>query len=109
MIANSSPNSDSNPDGLPPCSARPEPAVPFAAPPPRSRRNFLAAGGVLSVSSLMGAAALMAQTDDPKATVEWAEHFQTNYRLMTPAEKATCPAGTALLGPVQQKSDGGHH
>ena len=43
---------------------------------------------MLSASSLMGAAALMTQTDEPKATTEWAEHFQKNYRLMTDEEKA---------------------
>jgi formate hydrogenlyase subunit 6/NADH:ubiquinone oxidoreductase subunit I len=43
---------------------------------------------MLSVSSLMGTAALMAKPNDAKAAVEWAEHFQKNYRLMTPEEKA---------------------
>jgi molybdopterin-containing oxidoreductase family iron-sulfur binding subunit len=57
-----------------------------------SRRGFMKVGGALSVSSLMGTAALMAQTDDVKATVEWAEHFQGNYRLMTAAEKAEARA-----------------
>ena len=57
------------------------------------RRGFLkASGAVLSVSSLMGTAALMAKSDDVKATVEWAEHFQGNYRLMTDAEKAEARA-----------------
>ena len=42
---------------------------------------------MLSLSSLMGAGALMAQPGDAKAAVEWAEHFQKNYRLMTPEEK----------------------
>ncbi len=88
MNSNNSPTPDSTPEATSPCSACPEPAVPFASTPPRSRRNFLAATGAVSVSSLMGAAALMAQTDDPKATIEWAEHFQKNYRLMTPEEKA---------------------
>jgi len=50
-----------------------------------SRRGFLkASGAVLSVSSLMGTAALMAKSDDVKATVEWAEHFQGNYRRVRP-------------------------
>ena len=88
MNSNKSPTPDSTPEATPPCSACPEPAVSFASTPPTSRRNFLAATGAVSVSSLMGAAALMAQTDDPKATIEWAEHFQKNYRLMTPEEKA---------------------
>ena len=43
---------------------------------------------MLSMSSLMGPAALMAQSDDAHAAVEWAEHFQKNYRLMTDQEKA---------------------
>jgi hypothetical protein len=30
----------------------------------------------------------MTQTDDTKANIEWSEHFQGNYRLMTEAEKA---------------------
>jgi hypothetical protein len=47
-----------------------------------------AGGNPLSMSSLMGTAALMAQSDDAKASTEWAEHFQKNYRLMTDEEKA---------------------
>ena len=69
--------------GVPPASADPAQAVQKP-----SRRGFLRTGGMLSVSSLMGTAALMAQSDNPKATTEWAEHFQKNYRLMTPEEKA---------------------
>ncbi|HPW30762.1 MAG TPA: hypothetical protein PLL01_15340, partial [Rhodoferax sp.] len=88
MNSNKSPTPDSAPQATPPCSACPDSAAPVTVTPPTSRRNFLAASGVVSVSSLMGAAALMAQTDDPKATIEWAEHFQKNYRLMTPEEKA---------------------
>ena len=87
-----SPTADSNPATPPACSARPPPVVPGGAATTSSRRNFLAAGGMLSVSSLMGAAALMTQSDDAKATVEWAEHFQGNYRLMTAAEKAEARA-----------------
>ena len=52
-----------------------------------SRRGFLRSSSMLSVSSLMGTAALMAQPGDAKAAIEWAEHFQKNYRLMTPEEK----------------------
>ena len=52
-----------------------------------SRRGFLRSGGMLSMSSLMGTGALMAATGDAKAATEWAEHFQKNYRLMTPDEK----------------------
>jgi hypothetical protein len=52
-----------------------------------TRRDFLRAGGMLSMSSLMGTAALMTQSDNANAATEWAEHFQKNYRLMTPEEK----------------------
>jgi hypothetical protein len=52
-----------------------------------SRRGFLRSGGMLSLSSLMGAGTLMAAGDDAKAAVEWAEHFQKNYRLMTPRSR----------------------
>ena len=43
---------------------------------------------MLGLSSLMGTAALMAKSEDPKAATQWAEHFQKNYRLMTPEERA---------------------
>jgi ferredoxin len=66
----------------PPASADPAQAV--AAP---SRRGFLRSSSMLSVSSLMGAGTLMAASSDAKAAVEWAEHFQKNYRLMTDEEK----------------------
>ncbi len=67
-----------------------DPDSPQATP---SRRTFLKAGGAaLGLSSLMGTAALMAKSDDVRATVEWAEHFQGNYRLMTPQEKAEARA-----------------
>ncbi len=69
--------------GFPPASA--DPAQAAALPP--SRRSFLRSGGMLSVSSLMGTAALMAPAGDAKAATEWAEHFQKNYRLMTADEK----------------------
>ncbi len=65
----------------------PASANPAASKPKTSRRDFLKASGTLSLSSLMGTAALMTQSDDAKAAVEWAEHFQKNYRLMTPEEK----------------------
>lgn len=70
------------PCGVPPATADPAKAV--STP---SRRSFLRSGGMLSVSSLVGAAALMAPDGDVQAAVEWAEHFQKNYRLMTDAEK----------------------
>ena len=69
-------------DLLPPASANPALAVAKT-----SRRGFLRSGGMMSLSSLMGTATLMAPMNDAKAAVEWAEHFQKNYRLMTPAEK----------------------
>jgi molybdopterin-containing oxidoreductase family iron-sulfur binding subunit len=72
------------------CSVQPAPADPaqcgeYAG--KASRRDFLKAGGMLSLSSLMGTAALMTQSDDAHAAAEWAEHFQKNYRLMTDEEK----------------------
>ena len=72
-------------------SNRPVPAAsanPFIPDKKPSRRGLLKVGGMLSLSSLMGAAALMAKTDDTTAAVEWAEHFQGNYLLMTAKEKA---------------------
>ena len=73
----------------PACAAQEAPASgdPSKAVLKRSRRDVLRSGGMLSMSSLMGTAALMAQPGEAKAAVEWAEHFQKNYRLMTPEEK----------------------
>ncbi|HMS81146.1 MAG TPA: hypothetical protein PKC20_16770 [Burkholderiaceae bacterium] len=70
-------------DAVPPASADPSKAYRK-----RTRREFLRSGGMLSLSSLMGTAALMVPEGDAKAATEWAEHFQKNYRLMTPQEKA---------------------
>ena len=47
---------------------------------------------MLSISSLLGTAALMTNSDDAKANMEWAEWFQGNYRLMSDAEKAQARA-----------------
>jgi molybdopterin-containing oxidoreductase family iron-sulfur binding subunit len=75
------------------CPAQAASAVPLAAAKTTtSRRDFLKAGGMLSLSSLMGAGALMAHSEDARAAIEWAEHFQGNYRLMTPQEKAEARA-----------------
>ena len=74
------------------CAPPPASADPAAAITKTSRRDFLKTGGMLSVATLMGTAALMTHSDDAKATTEWAEHFQGNYRLMTPAEKAEARA-----------------
>ena len=57
-----------------------------------SRRSFLKNTGMLSISSLLGTAALMTNSDDAQANMEWAEWFQGNYRLMTDAEKAQARA-----------------
>ena len=73
--------------------------------PSRTRRNVLAAGGMLGMSSLMGAAALMTQSDDPKANTTWAEHFQKNYRLMTPEEKAEAAARLARRYSAEFRKD----
>ena len=67
------------------CQIQPEPKDPSEA---SSRRDFLKT----SVASLLGAAALMTQSDDAQANIEWAEHFQGNYRLMTDQEKAEARA-----------------
>lgn len=72
---------------VPPASADPAAVASAAVAPPPTRRGFLKSSGMLSVSSLMGAGALMAPAGDAKAAVEWAEHFQKNYRLMTDQEK----------------------
>ncbi len=57
-----------------------------------SRRDFMKAGGMLSVSSLLGVGSLITMSEDANAAVEWAEHFQGNYRLMTQQEKAEARA-----------------
>ena len=99
--------------GVPGCAA---PTVPLSANPadavPRtSRRGFLRTGGMLSLSSLMGTATLMAAPNDAKAAVEWAEHFQKNYRLMTAgrARGIAAAAGEALFGRVRQEGQRRHH
>jgi len=57
-----------------------------------SRRGFLKDAGSLGIASLMGAAALLTNSDDAQAKTEWAEWFQSNYRLMTDEEKAQAKA-----------------
>ena len=57
-----------------------------------SRRGFLKDAGGLGIASLMGAAALLTNSDDAQAKTEWAEMFQSNYRLMTDEEKAQAKA-----------------
>ncbi len=57
-----------------------------------SRRGFLKDAGGLSIASLMGAAALLTNSDNAQAKTEWAEWFQGNYRLMTEEEKAKAKA-----------------
>ncbi len=75
------------------CTAQATSAEPLAADETTpSRRDFLKSGGMLSLMSLMGAGALMSTSDDAQAAIEWAEHFQGNYRLMTPQEKAEARA-----------------
>jgi len=49
-------------------------------------------GWGLSVSSLLGTAALITGSEDARANTEWAEWFQGNYRLMTDDEKAEARA-----------------
>jgi molybdopterin-containing oxidoreductase family iron-sulfur binding subunit len=57
-----------------------------------SRRGFLKGASSLSISSLMGTAALMTHSDEAQAKSTWAEWFQGNYRLMTDEEKAQARA-----------------
>lgn len=57
-----------------------------------SRRGFLKEAGGLGIASLMGAAALLTNSDDAQAKTEWTEWFQGNYRLMTDKEKAQAKA-----------------
>src|ERR1039458_2380660 len=57
-----------------------------------SRRGFLKDAGGLGIASLMGAAALLTNSDDAQAKMEWAEWFQGNFRLMTDKEKAQARA-----------------
>lgn len=54
------------------------------APEVASRRGFLATG----VASLLGATALMTQSDFAHASSDWIEHFQRKYRLMNSQEQA---------------------
>ena len=60
---------------------------------------------MLGMSSLMGAAALMTDSDDAKANITWAETFQKNYRLMTPEEKAEAAARLAYRYSAQYKKN----
>jgi len=53
-----------------------------------SRRHFLKNSARLSAASLSGAAALITGCDNGEAHSSWAEFFQTQYRLMSDAEKA---------------------
>ncbi|MDR2187878.1 MAG: 4Fe-4S dicluster domain-containing protein [Azonexus sp.] len=88
MNANETPPTTEPPSASLAPSASANPAdYPAARAPTTSRRSFLKAGGMLSLSSLMGAGALMTQSGEAHAAAEWAEHFQKNYRLMTDAEK----------------------
>jgi molybdopterin-containing oxidoreductase family iron-sulfur binding subunit len=57
-----------------------------------SRRKFVKNTSGLSTASLLGAAALMTNSDDAHATSQWAEWFQGSYRLMTDEEKAEAAA-----------------
>jgi hypothetical protein len=78
---------------------------------PDRGRGFLRSGGMLSLSSLMGAGTLMAKSGDAKAAVEWAEHFQKNYRLMTDEEKneARLRLEAALFAGIRQEGGRRHH
>jgi molybdopterin-containing oxidoreductase family iron-sulfur binding subunit len=71
-----------------------DPATHEPAPPASgiSRRKFVKNTSGMSAASLMGTAALMTNSDEAQANVEWAEWFQGNYRLMTDEEKAEAVA-----------------
>ena len=105
MIPNPKSRHDSCPVQGPDAPAQAAPATTAPSVTSGSRRNFLIGGGMLSMSSLMGAAALMTQSDDPKAATSWAEHFQGNYRLMTPEEKAEAAARLARRYTAQYRKD----
>ena len=92
MTPNENPAADPDQERQSECQAPPASADPSGPGVTTSRRDFLKGGGMLSLSSLMGAGALMAQSGEAKAAVEWAEHFQGNYRLMTDKEKAEARA-----------------
>ena len=95
MTPNENPAADPAQERQSECPTQPASADPSAPGLKTSRRDFLKGSGMLSLSSLMGAGALMAQSGEAKAAVEWAEHFQGNYRLMTPQEKAEAAARLA--------------
>jgi hypothetical protein len=105
VIPNPKSRHDSCPVQGPDAPAQAAPATTAPSVTSGSRRNFLIGGGMLSMSSLMGAAALMTQSDDPKAATSWAEHFQGNYRLMTPEEKAEAAARLARRYTAQYRKD----
>ena len=93
MTPSEYPSADSDQERPSECSAQPLPEDPAAAAKEVSRRDFLkGSGGMVSIWSLLGTAALVTESDDAQAAVEWAEHFQGNYRLMTPEEKAEARA-----------------
>jgi Fe-S-cluster-containing dehydrogenase component len=52
-----------------------------------TRRDFLRRSSSVSAASFAGAAGLMVESKDAKASATWAEWFQKNYRLMTDEEK----------------------
>lgn len=90
MTSKKSPCAGSQPDASP---ENPAPADQHdPSPEVHSRRGFLKGASTLSVTSLLGTAALMTASDDARANNEWAEWFQGNYRLMTDAEKAEARA-----------------
>ncbi len=87
MTSKETPSADPAKEQSSPCMAPPASANPAESQSMATRRDVLKAGGMLGLSSLMGTAALMVPADDAQAAIEWAEHFQKNYRLMTAEEK----------------------
>ena len=67
-----------------------QPGVPNdegSAPKAITRRGFVKKAGDLSVTSVLGTAALMTNSDEAEANSTWAEWFQGSYRLMSQEEK----------------------
>jgi TPR repeat protein len=73
---------DHSPERPSKCQIQPEPKDTSVV---TSRRSFLLKTGA---ASLLGVTALMTQSGYAKANIDWVEHFQRKYRLMTSQEKA---------------------
>lgn len=81
MTHNKIPLADTYPELPSKGQVQPEPKNP---PEVSSRRAFLKTGA----ASLLGVTALMTQSSYAQTSIDWVEHFQQKYRLMTTQEKA---------------------